>query len=426
MQKITFVLENFYPEHRAGTETYVLSLAKGLIAENWQVSVIIAAVGKKSYFYNFNEIKVYAISVPEKISVKELNGINEPSNLKEFGNILKQIKPDIVHFHSFSRSFTRFHLKKAYDLGTKVFFTAHLGGIFCARGDLLLFGKKQCNAKIKIYRCSACFASAKYSKSKAVLGAITASVISKTALIYKFPALNLIPNKLQSMQYLAKYTHQCIAIAHWIEKAFFINKIEQTKVLTQAIDTSKFTVAGSKSVNQKLKIGFVGRMNPSKGILILFDALSKYNLYEKINLEIITIKDKSEIEFYSKMKQKFKELNYSKWNENITHKEINIIMDSWDLLVFPSFYEVAPLTILETYAKKIPVIGSDYPAIAEMIDDNKTGLIFKNGDSDDLFKKLNLLLRNRQLLDSFRINIPKVKDISELVEQYLKLYSYFV
>ena len=125
---IIFILENFYPHHRAGTETYVLNLAKGLLKQNWKVSVIIAAVGKKSFQYKFEDIQVFALSVPEKVSTKELNGLQVPSNINEFKQKIAEIKPDIIHFHSFSRSFTHFHLKEAYNFGAKVFFTAHLVG----------------------------------------------------------------------------------------------------------------------------------------------------------------------------------------------------------------------------------------------------------------------------------------------------------
>ena len=423
--KITFILENFYPTHRAGTETYVLNLAKGLIEQNWSVSVIIATIRKESYNYEYEDIQVFALNVPEIISTAELNGLKNPSNLNSFKKTIYKLSPDIIHLHSFSRSYTHFHLKAAYEFGAKVFFTAHLGGIFCARGDLQLFGKKQCDAKIKTFRCSACFASLKHSKIKSYAGAIVASTLSKTPLIFKLPSLNIIPNKLESMSFLRKYTHKCIAIAYWIEKAYHINNVKNTQILTQAIDTHKFTKKKNPRNSNKLNLGFIGRMNPSKGAQVLLKALSAPFLNNNINLEIITIPDKSELDFYEQMKAKFINLGYSKWMENLSHKELNIVMDNWDMLILPSTSnEAAPLVILEAYAKRIPVIGSDYPAIDEMIDNNHNGLIFKNGNSADLAKILTNLVENRDLIAYFSKNINQPKDITELVNEHIDLFEY--
>lgn len=415
--RILFVLENFYPAHRAGTETYVLNLAKGLLDYGFEVHIAIAAVGEISSQYIFEQLHIHCLSVPHKISTHELNGLQPPSNLNEFGSLLHHLQPHIVHFHSFSRSFTHFHLKAAAETGTKIVFTAHLGGIFCARGDLQLYGKKQCNAHISQFRCSSCFASQKHSYTKSFAGAVASFLPLK----HKIPALNLIPNKLQSMQYLSEYSHTCIAIANWIEQAFRINGIQQTQVLTQAIDSKLFTPKPNANYSQKIRLGFIGRMNPSKGFYILLNALKSMN--DEFDLHCITIKDITEGEYYTEMKKMFHALGFANWQENLKHSEINIAMDSWDMLVLPSHHEVAPLSILEAFAKKIPVLGSDYPAIAEMINDGQTGLLFRNKDVDDLSQKLKYIAQNRELLNIWSQNILPVKDISVLINEHIDLYS---
>ena len=422
---IIFILENFYPKHRAGTETYVLNLARYFIQKNWNVYVFIAAVGKKSDSYTFENIQVRALSVPQNITTNELNGLSTPSNLNEFKDKISEIKPEIIHFHSFSRSFTHPHLKIAHLSGAKVFFTAHLGGVFCARGDLQLFGKSPCDAKIKTIRCSACYASQKHNKIMVFLGAITSSIISKTPLKYQFPSLNLIANKKQSMDYLKKYVHTNIAIAQWIKKAFEINHIQNTIYIPQAINTELFTTKKNRiNVFDKkyIQLGFIGRMNPSKGLHLLLNALSDYSLKNKFKLDVTTIKDLSALEYYTKMKNQFLKAELGNWNENLAHQEINKQMEKWDLLVLPSNYEVAPLVILEANAKGIPVLGSDYPAIAEMIEKGKNGATFKNKSTEDLAKELEKIVQNPKILNQWAQRIPKVKSVKEIAALHEKLY----
>jgi glycosyltransferase involved in cell wall biosynthesis len=290
---------------------------------------------------------------------------------------------------------------------------------------LQLFGKKQCNAQIKTIRCSACYASQRNNLFKSFSGAILASVLPQSPLKNKLPALNLIPNKKHSMHYLAQYTHQCIAIAHWIENAFKINGIEQVTTLTQAIDTSFFTPQLNSPDKNKIQIGFIGRMNPSKGFQLVLDALEKNNLYEKFELHVITIKDKSEPDFYTEMKNRFKDLGYTNWQEQLSHNQINKEMDNWNLLILPSIAnEAAPLVILEAFAKGIPGIGSDYPAIAEMIFHNKNGWLFKNGNSIDLYSLLSEL--NKDRINKAKENIKAPKDIKELVDEHESLYQSYL
>lgn len=59
-------------------------------------------------------------------------------------------------------------------------------------------------------------------------------------------------------------------------------------------------------------------------------------------------------------------------------------------VVLPStWYENAPLTVLESYALGRPVIGTNIGGIPEMIRNRETGLIVKSGDVDDLASALN-------------------------------------
>lgn len=413
---ILFALESFFPTHRAGTETYVLNLAKGLMRKGWKAVVVRAIVGEDSYRYVYEGIEVYALSVPEKIMTEELNGLVAPHNLVEFQSILSQVQPDLVHFHSFSRSFGHQHLKTTYDFGVKTVFTAHLGGIFCVRGDFQLFGEQLCDGQVRPFRCSACYGVQKYAVPKAYAGAVAAQFAWVRR---KKPALNLVVHKKESLQYLKNYCHQNIAIALWLKKAYEINGIPNTKLITQAIDTRSFTPKTRTKVEEKIHLGFLGRMNPSKGFYLLLEALS--DLTNKFELHCITLRDQSHPTYYEKMKNQFRTLGYTDWKENLTHEELNIIMENWDIFVLPSHHEVAPLSILEAYAKQIPVIGSDYPAIAEMVKAGITGTLFKNGEAADLKKVLNGL--DTHQIQTWQQQLEAPKDISELVEEHQRLYQ---
>jgi glycosyltransferase involved in cell wall biosynthesis len=68
--------------------------------------------------------------------------------------------------------------------------------------------------------------------------------------------------------------------------------------------------------------------------------------------------------------------------------EVFELMRRARFLVFPSeWYEGFPLTIAEAFACGTPVLASRLGAMAEIVEDGRTGLLFFPGDSEDLAAK---------------------------------------
>ncbi|HLF78361.1 MAG TPA: glycosyltransferase [Dehalococcoidia bacterium] len=64
-------------------------------------------------------------------------------------------------------------------------------------------------------------------------------------------------------------------------------------------------------------------------------------------------------------------------------------MDGAACLVFPSrWYENFPVTIVEAFARGLPVVASRLGAIASIVDDRRTGRLFRAGSAADLADKL--------------------------------------
>jgi|SRR5579862_4969636 len=72
-----------------------------------------------------------------------------------------------------------------------------------------------------------------------------------------------------------------------------------------------------------------------------------------------------------------------------THEEVFRLMRSASVLIFPSVcYEGQPMTLLESLACGLPVIGSRLGATAELIEHGRTGLLFHPGEPDDLVRQV--------------------------------------
>jgi len=69
--------------------------------------------------------------------------------------------------------------------------------------------------------------------------------------------------------------------------------------------------------------------------------------------------------------------------------EVYELMGAASLLVFPSeWYEPFGRVAIESFAKGTPVVASNMAAMAEVVEDGRTGILFRPGDAEDLARKL--------------------------------------
>jgi glycosyltransferase involved in cell wall biosynthesis len=70
------------------------------------------------------------------------------------------------------------------------------------------------------------------------------------------------------------------------------------------------------------------------------------------------------------------------------------------LLVSPSAsYETFGLVVVEAFACGVPVVASRLGAMAEIVEDRRTGLLFTPGDPDDLAAKLRWAIDHPEAMD---------------------------
>jgi glycosyltransferase involved in cell wall biosynthesis len=77
--------------------------------------------------------------------------------------------------------------------------------------------------------------------------------------------------------------------------------------------------------------------------------------------------------------------------------EAMALIEGCTVLALPSRTEAMGRVILEAYAARKPVVGSNVEGIPHIVEDGVTGLLVAPGDADDLAKKLDLLLTDRAL-----------------------------
>ncbi len=111
--------------------------------------------------------------------------------------------------------------------------------------------------------------------------------------------------------------------------------------------------------------------------------------------------------------------------------KVEIVISQCDCVVLPSYREGMPRSILEAFAMERPVIVSDVPGCADIVDHQVNGLICKVKSSTDLADKMiNMYSMSKEMRQEMALNgRSKVEDFFDekiVINTYIESINYIV
>lgn len=182
--------------------------------------------------------------------------------------------------------------------------------------------------------------------------------------------------------------------------------VEKSRIVTTGtgIDVEEYTcdpalVAAFREKHQVMPddilIGHIGRLSPGKGAGILLDA---FQLLYKKNKNCKLLLAGTSTPFVESLQKKIQAENLPViLLENFDNAIKPVLFNAIDIFVLASAGESFGVVFLEVWACKKPVIGVETGAVADLIDDGNDGLLFKAGDANSLFDRLEKLSANKLL-----------------------------
>jgi glycosyltransferase involved in cell wall biosynthesis len=218
----------------------------------------------------------------------------------------------------------------------------------------------------------------------------------------------------------SKYVDSVVGNSHFvldehIYSGFF--KDSSKYVVYNSLETGKIKQYIKKKV-EKLNFGFVGHMSFHKGIEFLLKVFKENNVDElHVFGRGITLK-------YEKyLKEKYKSENINFYGYKKAEEAFNII----DVLIVPSLcHDVLPRVIYEAYSYGIPVIGSDRGGIPEIIDNGKTGFVFKAESEKELLNRINIFKENPGIINEMApYCLKKAEEFlpGKVLQKYINIYE---
>ena len=171
--------------------------------------------------------------------------------------------------------------------------------------------------------------------------------------------------------------------------------------------------------------GFVGRIVKDKGVEELINAFKKI-INKHSNIKLLMLGD---IELHNSISKSTQE--YILANENIIYvgkqRDVRPFIKKMNILVLPTHREGFGMVVIEAGAMQVPSIVTNIDGCSETIEDNKTGLLVKLKDEDDLYSKMSLVMENRNLCITLgkcaRERISTMYYQKELWEKVYEFYS---
>jgi glycosyltransferase involved in cell wall biosynthesis len=406
--KIIYLLDDFPPKSYSSVSMIAFNLTRGLLELGHEIFVI-TRTGKKNEQgeENYQGIKIFRIYSQYPSLLRHWLAVFNPQTILKVKRILKEIRPDVCHFHHIHAYLSYYCLKLAKKYSKKVFITAH---------DVMFFhyGKLMPKNENVYYRVS-------------ILDQI------KEARKRYNPFRNIV------IKHYLKYTDKIFTVSNALKKVLEINGIKNIETIYNGIDVSKWQAnrdvienfKNEYNLENKKVINFAARLIEAKGGDQLIRSLALVNKEFPYFLLLVIGKEWVYTEKLKQIADKLGIKNKIIFTGFLKEEELKIAYHSTDISVFPSLcFETFGMGNLEAMACKKPVISSFFGGPSEVVVDGETGYLINPNDVELMAEKILYLLKNSQKAKQFGeegyLRAKEVFSLDRQVEETLKWYNKFL
>lgn len=166
---------------------------------------------------------------------------------------------------------------------------------------------------------------------------------------------------------------------------------------------------------------FVGRLSAEKGLDVLLEAWPK--LGSRLRLKVV-----GDGPLAGPVQEAARASEHIEWLGRLPYDAVLDRVGRAALLVIPSvWHEPFGRVAIEAYAKATPVVASNRGALAEIVEHERTGLLFHPGDADDLAAQVAWLLdhptRSRQMGKAARQAFETTYSAERNYEMLMAIYE---
>lgn len=332
-----------------------------------------------------------------------------------FAEYLRDIKPDIVHFHHFMTiGLDLFIMARKVLPEAKIVLTLHeFLGICKADGHMIRRNDRTLCQKATPVRCHQCF-----------------------------PEIE--PEMFRLREDWVKHAYsvfdEFIAPTNFVRRRYVEWGLpaEKVHVVTNAqADYSlldpRVAFARPSTSSTPHRFGFFGQLVDVKGLGVVIDALELYaKTYDEpialeingANIEFATPAFRERFETFLATAKALEPLIRVKFNGSYSMSDLPTRMSRVDWTIVPSvWWEIFALTLSEAYMFRKPPLVSNIGGIGERVQHNIDGLLFDVGDPVSLMETMHRCVTEPGLHARLASASPGVPPVAEVVEAHCRVYG---
>lgn len=433
--RIVHALERYLPDASGGTEVYVSGLARELVKLGVDSTIAAAWDASQVTTYSFDGIEVFRYPGRGTPHLRQIRGELPHDGFSAFAEWLVSRQLDIFHQHSWTLGCGLHHLRHAKQLGLATVLTVHVPANICLRGTMMLNGQNACTAKASVRTCAPCW-SAFRGAGPIVGGAVSrvplalsriakgAAFSSRTLTALATPAL--VEAHCNSIAEMIRLSDRIVAVCRWVYEALLVNGVPAEKLVLSRQGTAepKHRKARERTAAAPLRVGFIGRWSPTKGVGVLVEAVRRMPADAAIELHVHAMPGAAPEELYRREVVALAEGDPRIiFGPPLPREDVADVLQTFDVLAVPSqWLETGPLVVLEAQSVGTPVVGSRLGGIAELIRDGIDGVLVPHHDVSAWTDALLTLIRNHSLVATLQRNVPSARTMHDVAIDMAALY----
>jgi glycosyltransferase involved in cell wall biosynthesis len=427
----------YFPDSVGGTEIYVAGLAE--VLRSFGVHSAVAAPGRADAAYDHDDVPVFRFAIDPHPDIDRAYGAADLRAAESFRLLIARLRPRIVHLHAYTAAVSTRLVDIAHEAGANVVFTYHTPAVSCARGTMMRMGRVQCDGKLDRYRCTLC-TSAQHGMPPLFRDAIARTPqaigdgLGRGGLAGGvFTALrlsSLIGAAHRRFEDLARKVERIVVLCRWVGEVLQRNGVPDDKLalcrpgLFRHPGPRAWPQSGPECRNVRgvLRLGYFGRLHPTKGVDIIIDALRRVP-DATLWLEIYGIRQPGCEAYAAKLERAAAKDPRIALLSSLPPDAVGDAMRNCDLVVMPSrSLEVAPLVVLEAFAAETPVLAARLGGIAELVSDHVDGLLIPPQDPGAWASVIAALVKNPERVAGLRAGIRPPRTMDDVGREMGELY----
>jgi len=433
--KVVHVPFGYFPGPVGGTEVYVAELARGLSARGVESVVAAPTDAPLADHYEHDGVPVYRFTLDDCSSVEELYGDGDEGAAQAIAAVLEDVAADVLHLHAFTRAASLRAARLAKRQGVAVVFTYHTPTASCVRGTLLRDGVEPCDGELNAQRCTACLLESRgvpvtlshaLSRAPVALGNAVASTGVAGPWATALRARELTTARHHAFRQLLRESDAIVAVCEWVRSLLARAGAPPARLMLSRQGTPARPAPNDArdSSGGPLRLAFVGRLHPTKGIDVVLAALAAQSDL-RVTLDIYGgAQDAEAVRYRDDLVTVSAGDSRVRFRDAIAAENVVDTLASYDATIVPSqWLETGPLTVLESFAAGVPVIGSNLGGVAELVTHDRDGWLVPHADRGAWAIALRRFAADRALLERLRAGVRRPRSTEEVATDMVSVYE---